>query len=286
MREKEIYYFPSEPKTVVEREYTSENPGNKGIDLEYKSLLGDVTDTNVDNVLEQFAGALAKAAPQIRVDKITLTGSSGQCLLTCDGIGRYAIWHDSLSQTAEDFATDHLILWLTHGIVLSHSGEDVIFTAVNAGDEFGETTVSHKSGTLDGIVEYSSPAFGLAPTVSWNTREGLKESKPLLKIMADEMASQFSRYKQFLDLPLLETVKQESVLNLLGNFQDAINLRNGYLRVFVANRGTFDVKLRKWQLDLIEIGEAAPIAEGEPITADTILITADTTEVTADQTHK
>jgi predicted transcriptional regulator len=286
MREKEIYYFPFEPVTIIEREYTSENPGNKGLDLEYKSLLGDVTDTNVDNVLEQFAGALAKATPQVRVDKITLTGNSGQCLLTCDGIGRYAVWDNSLTHTAEEFVTAYEGLWLTDGITLTSSGEDVIFTSVTAGDEFfGETKVSYQSGTLDGIVEYNTPAFGLTPTLAWNTREG-RENKPLLQIMADEMASQFSRYKQFLDLPLLETIKIESVLNLLGNFQDAINLRNGYLRVFIANRGTFDVKLRKWQLDLIEMGEAEAIAEGESLTADTVLITADTVEITADQTHK
>jgi uncharacterized protein (TIGR02145 family) len=185
---KEIYVFPSEQKTVIEREYTAENPIN-GKELEYDTMLGDVTDVEIDNMLEQFAGSLA---------------------------------------------------------------------------------------VLNGSV--------LTPAAVWHTRGG-SEDKALLQIVVDEIASHYSRPKHFLDLPILEVTKAASTLNLLGNFQDTINTFNNYLRAFAINRGSFDIKMRKWQFDLIEIGQGEPSEGGpESVTVDTTEVTVDSTEITVDHT--
>lgn len=150
-----IYVFSSETKRIVEHEYSATNSVN-GKNLEYNCILGDVGDTEIDNISEQFAGSLIK----------------------------------------------------------------------------------------------SSDMF---PTYTWNTRGG-SENKPLLQIIADEIAMQYNGPKQFLDLPILEITKAVSALNLLGSFQDSINIVNNHLRVFVINRGTFNIKYRSWKFDLIEIG--------------------------------
>jgi len=151
----EIHYFTAEAETVIDREYSVINSLN-GEELKYDCLLGDVTDTEIDNVTEQFAGALAIASD-------------------------------------------------------------------------------------------------LTPTALWNTRGG-SENKALLQITTEEIATQYNRPKQFLDLPVLEITKAASALKPLGSFQDSINIFNNFLRVFVINRGTFDVKYRKYKFDLIEIG--------------------------------
>ncbi len=282
--EREIYYFPSVPKKIVNKDHVATNAIN-GIEIAFEALLGDGADLELDNALEQFAGALARATAQNRVDKITLSGNSGQCLLTCNGIGRYAIWNNSLTQTAADFVTAYAWLYLPGGIVLTSSGPDLYFTAASAGIEFyGDTTVSYQSDTLDGIVTLQTPAFALTPTATWNTRGGV-ENKALLQIIAEEIAQQYQRPKQFLDLPFMEVLQQATTLSLIGNFQDALNTVSGFLRAFTATRGTFDVKSRRWNLDLVEIGDGEAAGEETPITADTTLITADSTEITADQTH-
>jgi hypothetical protein len=65
---------------------------------------------------------------------------------------------------------------------------------------------------------------------------------------------QFNRPKQFLDLPIMEITKQATALKLTGSFQDSINIVNNHLRVFIINRGIFNIKYRTWKFDLIEIG--------------------------------
>ena len=276
-------------KTIVERKYIKTNPIN-GKELEYDCLLGDVVNSDIDNVLEQFAGALAVGTAQIRVDTITLTGTYGQCALLCNGVGRFAVWSESLTKTAADFVINYASLWLPTGVVLTSSGADVIFTGTIAGVEFyGETSVGYQSGTLDGTVEYTTPADDLNPTEVWYTRSeasaGESEAKELLQITCDEIADQYSRPKQLIQMPIADTSGQLSI-NLLGNIQDTKNTLDDKARCFVVNRGWFDVYNRMWELDLFEIGTKEIVEEEVEsdglITADMMLPTVDNTYITID----
>jgi hypothetical protein len=96
----------------------------KGIDLAYPYLLGDVidADVNIDNITEQFKGAL----------KITSV---------------------SLTAVAATFVTDHATDYSPGGVVLTSSGADVIFTAATAGTAFtGATSITNFAGDLDGTL--------------------------------------------------------------------------------------------------------------------------------------
>jgi len=85
-------------------------------------------------------------------------------------------------------------------------------------------------------------------------------------------------------MPILETAQGIQV-DLLGNFQDDINTSGGETRVFVANRAEFDVRNRKWEIDLHEIGTRTAEAEegeGGTTTADSTTVTADNGLITVD----
>lgn len=61
------------------------------------------------------------------------------------------------------------------------------------------------------------------PTSDWNTRGGT-QSKPLLEVIGDELAYQYSRPKQFISLPIIEgNTNVLPHIDLLGNFQDILN---------------------------------------------------------------
>lgn len=124
----------------------------------------------------------------------------------------------------------------------------------------------------------------LSATSQWHTRDNL-ENKPLLELITDEIAALYSKPRQFVDMAITETEKAATVIKLIGNFQDKLNVSESYLRAFFANRGTFNIRYRRWQLDMIEIGKGDPESGGpESITVDSTTITVDSTSITVDQT--
>jgi hypothetical protein len=271
-------------KLITVKQHTYEKTNNiNGKELQYDFLLGDVLNIGIQNIIGQFAGSLARSVPQTKQDTITLTGTSGSANVTCNGVTRLIEWDTSLTVTATNFKFVNAVYYLP--IYLISYGETLIFTHNVAGSEFsGPTTITNVSGDLNGTVETTQETYYLVPTTIWHTRGGTEE-KALLQIVVDEIASHNSRPKHFLDLPILEITKAVSTLNLLGNFQDTINTFNNYLRAFAINRGSFDIKMRKWQFDLIEIGQGEPSEGGpESVTVDTTEVTVDSTEITVDHT--
>jgi len=148
-------------KEVTQDTYTKTNAIN-GVDLDYDYRLGDVIDVNIDNVIEQFQGALA-----------------------------------TYVSTVLDYSTD------------------------------------------------------------WNSYDGTHtskaESKPLLEIIGDEIAEQYERPKQLIQMPIHDLGSAVSAINIIGSFQDDLNQYSGSNREFVFNRGDFDVLNRRWTIDLMEI---------------------------------
>ncbi|MEN6623684.1 MAG: hypothetical protein ABFD50_19320, partial [Smithella sp.] len=86
-------------------------------------------------------------------DTLTLTGASGTALLT--GITtnpKIITFSVSPSQTATNFTAANVAEYLTHGIVLTSDGADLIFEANVAGVEFTHPVLSFTASTLDGTV--------------------------------------------------------------------------------------------------------------------------------------
>jgi hypothetical protein len=88
-----------------------------------------------------------------QIDTVTLSGASGDAIITvAGGLTKTAIFNTSLTQTATDFVTNHAADYLAQDIVLTSSGEDLIFTADVAGTPFDHPVITNDSGDLDGAV--------------------------------------------------------------------------------------------------------------------------------------
>lgn len=235
-----------------------------GEERDYEMIIGDVTKsgtggTGIDNVLEQFAGSIATTSLNFRVDTVTLTGTSGTANITCNGVTKLATFTADLEGTAEQFVTDWGASggdYYLSGIQVSFSGSDIIFTALVKGWDFtGSTAIVNVLSDLSGTVALTTAKeSNLTYSTDWNTRGG-SESKELLSIIVDELADQYSRPKQFLSLPIREfdSTGKTPHINLIGNMQDDLNQVGGNNRIFVFNKGIFNVKDREWNVDLIEI---------------------------------
>jgi hypothetical protein len=256
--------------------------------LTYNYILGDVVDTDMDNIIEQCAGALCvmKRVNGYRVDTITLTGSTGTCNITVGGLSGTAIFSMTLSITAQDFVSNNVLAFDSIGITLTSAGSHLIFTSQVPGAEFdGDTSLQNISGNLFGTIAYTTPAYSetLEPSDKWNFR-GESNYKPLLHHIADEIALEYSKPRQLIQMPLLETA-QGGQIDVIGNFQDDINTSGGETRVFVLNRAEFDVRKRRWEADLHEIGTRTAEeedGEGGSTTADSTVITVDDNTITVD----
>lgn len=104
---------------VVAKQYVIDNAVD-GIHLIEDYVLCDVTDTNIDNVIEQFKGALAISV-------------------------------SSLSVSAETFVIDHAADYVAGGVIVTRAGSVIYFTSAIVGVNFtGSTTISNTSGDLSG----------------------------------------------------------------------------------------------------------------------------------------
>ena len=272
---------------VTEDEYVVHNAIN-GINVDYDYRLGDVVDGSIDNIIEQCAGALCvmKRTNGYRVDTIILTGTTGACDIIVGGLSDTAIFSGDLFDTAADFVTNNVLAFDSIGITLTSAGSHLIFTSKVLGAEFGgETSLQNISGNLFGTIAYTTPAYTeeMEPSDKWIYRGG-SSYKPLLHHMTDEIATEYSKPRQLIQLPLLETA-QGGQIDVIGNFQDDINTSGGETRVFAVNRAEFDVRHRRWEIDLHEIGTRTAEAEsggGESATTDSTVVTVDDNTITID----
>lgn len=261
----------------IKQEYTATNLVN-GEEQKKDFILGDVTDCNIDNVLEQFRGALASAGQGRRRDIITLSGSSGSAGITCNGVTRQIDFVTSLQTTAINWKFVYAIDYYPVSVIAYLN--TLIFTHNEEGEEFtGDTTITNLSGDLQGTVATHQETVGLTPTTLWN-RRGFYDNLPLLQIIANELAEHGNRSRQFLDMTIMEMDQEPTKLCLLGNLQDSINRIGNLQRSFLFARGVFRIRHRIWKMDLVESLAL------KPLTVDTTEITADSTTITVDQTHE
>jgi len=112
---------------------------------------------------------------------------------------------------------------------------DVVDTSLN-------NVLEQFSGSLN-IIKDSSKLY----TSSWSST--YDSSKLLLEIAGDEIARQYNTPKQFIQLPFMEVGASKASFNVIGNVIDSDNNN----KVFAFNRGSFDIKNREWNIDLVEL---------------------------------
>lgn len=118
-----------------------ENP-IEGTVESFDMILGDVVDSDIDNVSEQFAGSL------LMVD-----------------------WA-SLAAAAAAFDTDHSAAFLP-AVAVTHSGNSIIFTAVVAGTDFtGDTEIINTAGDLNGDIENTVSNSPGTVQITWISLSG------------------------------------------------------------------------------------------------------------------
>ena len=268
---------------------------NPGVDFTGSTGISNLTG-NLDGTVQTTQ---ANAGGTKQKDVITLTegAAGGTANITCNGLTKESTFDTSLANTALNFYEAYNTDYLAVGVVLTADEADIVFEEEYAAGGFtGLTTIVNTAGTLDGTMdEEVEPSAGtaridtvtltgsngtaditcdgnteeasfgvtaLTPTATWN-RRGAADNKELLQIIADEIADVYSRPKQLIQLPIMENSEGLSI-DLIGNFQDPLNMIGDYMRCFVVNRGGFDVRNRRWELDLFEIGTGEFITSFTP----------------------
>lgn len=236
---------------VVQKKYTVENSIN-GKKVEFNYLIGDVIDSNVDNIPEQFSGALTYAITVNDYDKCYPSGKSGSLDITAGGVTRRMYFDINLEETCMGFYGSYASDYAAAGITLNYGYDGNYYVRFTAAFEMN-TSWTPVSGDLSlsisNITNYSTERL---PTSSWSSRGG-SENDSLIEFIANEMALQYSRPKQMLSLPVADLDDSAFGFKLLGCLQDNLNKYGSNNRNFVFSRGNFDLYNRIYDIDLIEI---------------------------------
>lgn len=264
--------------------FTSETPGaNFGGETTISNTSGDLTGT------VEYTVANKAAVPQI--DRILLEGFNGRADVGTELGTKEMEFDTDLETTCDNFITDYAADMLAvNGVILSKTveGSDVYLVMTDNVPGTGFTAeITNTSGSLDGTVyheyqEYEAAvarvdtiilqgSYGTADitcdgiteeveaeladieyTTDWNTRGG-SESTALLDIISDEMKAQFARPRQLIQFSLMDKAAAAPSLDVLGCYEDDLNDYGGNNRKFVVSRGTFDIKSKRLNIDMIEV---------------------------------
>ena len=262
--------------------------GNNGL-----NFTGNTTITNTAGDLNgNVVNTQAHTVSQKQIDTITVlpsTAGSGTAYVQCSGFLGIITWDSTRALSIENFYNNNVLELLTsYGVDLTYSASTLVFTAHVAGVPFTNSTyienitpnisgtvantqanitgqnridtitLSGATGTAnilcDAVTRQAAiPTFALVPSTKWHTEPNGTENKPLLELIGDEIAFQYSRPKQLIQMPIQFLGSTDCSINIIGNFQDDMNQYNAVNRVLGFNRGTYDVANRKWEIDLMEI---------------------------------
>jgi hypothetical protein len=231
----------------------------EGTEEDFDLVLGDVSDSDIDNVLEQFNGSLGRSdiigytGVEPKINRVTRNTTEGDASITCNGYNHTMYWDESNTQSITTFVNSNPDYGT--GITLINNNDGTF--DFSGESDYIEATIYSGYGSAEVIQEYDpgTPIIGVVPTLHWNSRSPGGEDSLLLEILADELQNQLSRTRKILQLPFYDekTGDNDPHFNPLKNLQDDLNQYDSSNRKFVFNRGTFDVRNREWNADFIEI---------------------------------
>jgi hypothetical protein len=125
----------------------------------------DLGETAITTLTPNLSGIVVHTALNdvavARIDTLTLTGTGGTATICCGTLEKTATYNASLTQTALDFKNSFEADYLAIGIVLTNSGDDLIFTANVAGVDFPSPT--------NILLEIYRPKKGLSRKVAYGS---------------------------------------------------------------------------------------------------------------------
>ena len=127
-------------------------------DLYLECTAGDfATAPAVDDITGDLTFTVTQTQTYIqamaRVDTITLSGTAGSANILCDAVTKAADFYNSLEDTASTFVALYAAAYLVGGVVLTSSGDDIIFTSSVAGTNFtGATTITNVPNVWRGSI--------------------------------------------------------------------------------------------------------------------------------------
>ena len=101
-----------------------------------------------------------------RIITITLTGTGGTATVVVGGVTKTATFSNTLTKTASDFVTANAAAYLNVGYVLTSLAAALIFTAVEAGTDAGESpSITNATDDLAGdvVATAANRAFNCEP---------------------------------------------------------------------------------------------------------------------------
>ena len=219
---------------------------------------------------------------------------SGRADVGTEGGVKEMVFDTDIETTVDNFISDNASAFASiNGITLSKQvdGSDVylVLTEITAGMGF-TAEITRTSGGLEGTVQHEWQQYTTAQkrvdtifltglegeikitvntversviaekvdysfTEKWNTRGGV-ESKELLSILADEMADQYSRPRQLIQMAIRDMNREDVSLlgySLMGSYEDPVNKIDGKNRRFVLGNGRYEVKERFAMMDFKEV---------------------------------
>lgn len=132
--------------------------GDGGTDLKISNFteMVEATDLFYQSIREQWNEEIPSGTYDYisltQQDTLSLTGSSGIALITGVGDLSKSVIYDirGLTQTADTFVLTNAAEYLTKDIILTSSGEDLIFTSNEAGLPFTSPIITNTTGDLSG----------------------------------------------------------------------------------------------------------------------------------------
>lgn len=115
---------------------------------------GPTVATNVSGDLSGGSGTTQLHVDgQKRIDTISLAGTGGIANITCNGLSKRCVYNSSPTATAAAFVAYYAADYLAIGVVVTSSGADLIFTALNGGEDFtGATTILTVTSLYSGAI--------------------------------------------------------------------------------------------------------------------------------------
>lgn len=157
---------------------------SNGVNLNTPSI-GEAEITRLANTTQYSTGDTINNTVAVKQkETIIFTGTSGTLNINVAGLTLLATFDTSISQTAINFESAHVLDLAAVGVTMTRELEVIVIEATTAGDPFATATVTQLTGDLDAEVAIvAANVTNAAPVIS-NIISAIGQKKTLIKVSA------------------------------------------------------------------------------------------------------